>query len=164
MRTVAVHALHAGAAADRLQAAGWAVTQFDTSADLEAFVRAGQAAGVLDLLLTDLAAGTAGPDRLTAASLVGVPQVVAPGGLPADLTPEAADRLGLDVAQKVSASAGPAAVLLPTRGLTPGLRVFAESVGNWAYGFALPGADAAADDPAFAAAAAGVLLGLLPAG
>ena len=164
MRTVAVHALHAGSAADRLRTAGWGVTIFDASADLEAFVRAGHAAGVLDLLLTDLAAGTAGPDRLTAASLRGVPQVVAPGGLPADLPPEAADRLGLDVAQKVSASAGPAAVLLPTRGLTPGLRVFAESVGNWAYGFTLSEVDVPADDPAFAAVAAEVLLGLLPAG
>lgn len=162
MRALAVHAQHARVAADYLRATGWEVVVFDTPTDLEAFVRAGWAAGVLDLLLTDLATGTAGLDRLTAASLAGVPQVVAPGGLPADLAPEAADRLGLDVAQKVSASAGPAAVLLPTRGLTPGLHVFAQSVGNWAYGFALHDEDAGIDDPAFTVAAAGVLLRLLP--
>jgi hypothetical protein len=161
MRAVAVHALHPGPAADRLRAAGWHPVVFDASTELEAFVRAGLAAGVLDLLLTDLADGSAGLDRLTAASLAGVPQVVAPGGLPENLPPEAADRLGLDVAQRVSATSGPAAVLLPTVGLTPGLRVFAESVGNWAYGFELRDAVAEVDAPAFAATAADEVLRLL---
>src|SRR5262249_36327413 len=53
---------------------------------LEADVLAGRVAAVLDLTLTELAAeltgapGGAGPDRLTAAALRGVPQVIARGG------------------------------------------------------------------------------------
>src|SRR5438552_18730761 len=59
---------------------------------LEADVLAGRVAVVLDLTLTELAAellgvpagyprsGSAGPDRLTAAALRGVPQGTAPGG------------------------------------------------------------------------------------
>jgi len=56
---------------------------------LEADVLAGYVAGVLDLTLTELVAellgvpGGAGPDRLTAAALRGVPQVIALGGLDA---------------------------------------------------------------------------------
>ena len=160
MRVVAVHATGSDAA-DRLRAAGLAVTEFDTGPELEAFVRAGRAAGVLDLRLTDLADGTAGPDRLTAASATGVPQVIAPGGLPADLVPEAADRLGLDVAQKASAARGPAAVLLPLRGLTPAAEVFNQCVRNWAYGFELVEVDAAVGDPAFDIVAAETLVRLM---
>lgn len=161
MRAVAVHAADAGAVADRLRAAGLEPAAFDTGADLEAFVRAGRAAGVLDLRLADLADGTAAPDRLTAASARGVPQVVAPGGLPATLTPEAADRLGLDVAQRVSATGGPAAVLLPLAGLSPAATVVNQAVRDWAYGFELVEVDLPADTPAFAAAAADLLLRLL---
>jgi uncharacterized protein (UPF0261 family) len=144
-------------AADRLRTAGWQVVPFAPGPDLDAFALAGRADAVLDLRLTDLADGTAGPDRLTAASVRGLPLVVGPGGLPADLTPEAADRLALDVAQKVSASNGPAAVVLPTRGRTPAAEVFDQAVRNWAYGFEVVEVDAAADDPAFAAAAADIL-------
>ena len=162
MRPVAVLAAHAEGAIRRLREDGQPAVAFATSADLEAFVRAGGACGVIDLLLTDLADGTAAPDRLTAASLLGLPQVVGPGGLPADLSPEAADRLGLAVAQRVSATGGPAAVLLPLQALTPGLGVFGQSVESWAYGFEVQPLNAAADDPVFAVAAAGVLLGLLP--
>ncbi len=161
MRVVAVHAAAVRAVTGRLQAAGLAVAALDDGAELEAFVRAGRAVGVLDLWLADMAAGTAGPDRLTAASVCGVPQVVAPGGLPATLTPEAADRLGLDVAQKVSAARGPAAVLLPLAGLTPAAAVFNQAVRNWAYGFELVEVELAADAPAFAAAAADILVRLL---
>lgn len=161
MRVVAVHTADAGAVADRLRAAGFEVAAFDAGADLEAFVRAGRAAGVLDLRLADLADGSAAADRLTAASARGVPQVVAPGGLPPTLTPEAADRLGLDVAQKVSATSGPAAVLLPLAGLSPAAAVINQAVRDWAYGFYLVEVEGPADTPAFARAAAALLLRLL---
>jgi uncharacterized protein (UPF0261 family) len=112
----------------------------------------GLVAGVLDLALTELAdelfggSQSAGPDRLTAAALHGVPQVVVPGALdmmrfaPAEpvaeryrgrllyrtdsgrtlvrMNAEESDRLGREVALKVSAARGPAAVLLPLRGLS----------------------------------------------
>jgi uncharacterized protein (UPF0261 family) len=161
MRPIGVNAGANVGAADALRAAGRVVVEVPDGAALDALVRAGGVAGVLDLWLADLAAG-AGPNRLTAASALGVPQVVAPGGLPESLTAEAADRLGLDVAQKVSAASGPAAVLLPLVGLTPALAVFNQSVRNWAYGFELVELELAVTDPGFGAAAAGLLLRLLP--
>jgi uncharacterized protein (UPF0261 family) len=116
---------------------------------LEADVLAGHAAAVLDLTLTELAAellgmpGGAGPDRLTAAALRGIPQVIALGGLdvvpvgPGDrpaveyegrsywrTTPEECDQLGRQIAHKASASRGPVVILVPRGGLsaldTPG--------------------------------------------
>ncbi len=158
MRVVAVHAVDVEAVADRLQAAGLQLAVFDTGAELEAFVRTGEAVGVLDLRLTDLVDGSAAADRLTAASARNVPQVVASGGLPATLSPEAADRLGLDVAQRVSASNGPATVLLSLTDLTPAAVVFNQAIRDWAYGFELVEVELSADSPAFAATAAGLLL------
>jgi uncharacterized protein (UPF0261 family) len=115
---------------------------------LEADVLAGRVAAVLDVTLTELAAeltgapGGAGPDRLTAAALRGVPQVIALGGLDAisarggreppvprrtaeiggvvyaRTTPEQNDRLGQEIAHKASAARGPTVVLVPRRGLS----------------------------------------------
>src|SRR5262249_39429310 len=89
---------------------------------------------------------TAGPDRLTAAGLCGVPQVISLGALdmvnfgPPETvpekfrnrrfyqhnptvtlmrtTPEENDRLGKEIAQKASAAGGPTAVLVPLRGVS----------------------------------------------
>jgi uncharacterized protein (UPF0261 family) len=119
---------------------------------MEALIAEGQIAGVLDLTTTELAdelAGgvlSAGPDRLTAAGLHGVPQVVSLGALdmvnfgPPDTvpekyrnrtfhrhnpqvtllrtTPEENDRLGKEIAHKASAAKGPTAVLVPLRGVS----------------------------------------------
>jgi uncharacterized protein (UPF0261 family) len=119
---------------------------------MESFIRDGLIAGVLDLTTTELAdelAGgvlSAGRDRLTAAALCGVPQVIAPGALdmvnfgPPDTvpekfrgrrfyphnpnvtlmrtTPEENDVLGKEVAHKASAARGPTAVLVPLRGVS----------------------------------------------
>src|SRR5205085_4634832 len=108
--------------------------------------------GVLDLTTTELAdelvGGTlsAGRDRLTAAGLHGVPQVISLGALdmvnfgPPETvpekfrgrrfcphnptvtlmrtTPQENDRLGKEIAQKASASRGPTAVLVPLRGVS----------------------------------------------
>jgi uncharacterized protein (UPF0261 family) len=139
-------------AARLLAARGWAVCQYPADGAggraLEADVRAGRVAAVLDLSLTELAAelvgaaGGAGPDRLTAAALRSVPQVIALGALdavaasrerqrPEDrrtaefggarytrTTPEENDRLGREIAHKASAARGPTAVLVPRRGLS----------------------------------------------
>ncbi|HYV39651.1 MAG TPA: Tm-1-like ATP-binding domain-containing protein, partial [Gemmataceae bacterium] len=119
---------------------------------MEAFIRDGLISGVLDITTTELADElvggelTAGPDRLTAAALRGVPQVISLGALdmvnfgpPVTVpekfknrrfyqhnpnvtlmrtTPTENDQLGLQIAQKASAAKGPTAVLIPLRGVS----------------------------------------------
>jgi uncharacterized protein (UPF0261 family) len=119
---------------------------------MESFIADGLIAGVLDITTTELADElvggilSAGRDRLTAAALRGVPQVISVGALdmvnfgPADTvperfrsrrfyqhnpqvtlmrtTPEENDRLGKEIAEKASASRGPTAVVLPLRGVS----------------------------------------------
>jgi uncharacterized protein (UPF0261 family) len=119
---------------------------------MEAFIRDGLIRGVLDVTTTELADElvggelTAGRDRLTAAALCGVPQVISLGALdmvnfgpPQTVpekfrgrrfyqhnpsvtlmrtTPEENDRLGKEVAEKASAARGPTAVLVPLRGVS----------------------------------------------
>ena len=159
--------------------AGYEVVLFEADGAggraLESAIHAGRLSAVLDLALCELAAevagsvATAGPDRLTAASLRGIPQVVVLGGL--DLVPwgslesfprvfrsgrwltecgvvyrttvEENDRLGKEIAYKLSAARGPAAVLVPLRGLSSldmqggpfwfpeANRALFQSLGNW---------------------------------
>jgi uncharacterized protein (UPF0261 family) len=119
---------------------------------MESFIADGLISGVLDLTTTELADElvggilTAGRDRLTAAGLRGVPQVISVGALdmvnfgPRDTvpeqfrdrrfyqhnpnvtlmrtTPDENDRLGKEIAEKASAAKGPTAVLLPLRGVS----------------------------------------------
>jgi uncharacterized protein (UPF0261 family) len=119
---------------------------------MESFIHDGLIAGVLDLTTTELADElvggilTAGRDRLTAAGLRGVPQVISLGALdmvnfgPPETvpekfrgrhfyqhnptvtlmrtTPEENDRLGKEIAEKASAARGPTAVLVPLRGVS----------------------------------------------
>jgi uncharacterized protein (UPF0261 family) len=119
---------------------------------MEAFVRDGLIAGVLDVTTTELADElvggvlSAGPDRLTAAALRGVPQVIGLGALdmvnfgPPETvpekfaarrfyqhnptvtlmrtTPEENDRLGKEIAHKASAARGPTAVYVPLCGVS----------------------------------------------
>src|SRR5262249_22193035 len=106
---------------------------------------AGRIAAVLEVSLTELAAellglpGSAGRDRLTAAAIRGVPQVIAigeldaarvhdspPGRLTCDFagdrylrtTRQENDRLGQEIANKASAARGPTTVVIPQRGLS----------------------------------------------
>ena len=79
------------AARERLEELGYEVLVFHATGSggraLEALARSGLLAGVLDLTTTELADDlvggvlSAGPDRLTAASASGVPQVVSLGAL-----------------------------------------------------------------------------------
>jgi uncharacterized protein (UPF0261 family) len=139
-----------------LEAAGYEVLVFHATGTggrtMEGLVRDGLIAGVLDITTTELAdelAGgilTAGPDRLTAAGLKGVPQVISLGALdmvnfgPPDTvpdwykhrlfyrhnptvtlmrtTPEEMDRLGKGIAEKTSAASGPTCVLVPLKGVS----------------------------------------------
>jgi uncharacterized protein (UPF0261 family) len=119
---------------------------------MEAFIRDGLIAGVLDVTTTELADElvggvlSAGPDRLTAAGLRGVPQVIGLGALdmvnfgPPETvpekfrgrhfyqhnptvtlmrtTPEENDSLGKEIAHKASAAKGPTTVYVPLRGVS----------------------------------------------
>jgi uncharacterized protein (UPF0261 family) len=119
---------------------------------MESFIADGIIHGVLDITTTELADElvggvlSAGPDRLTAAGLKGLPQVISLGALdmvnfgPPETvsekfrgrrfyqhnptvtlmrtTPEENDRLGKEIAEKASAARGPTTVLVPLRGVS----------------------------------------------
>jgi uncharacterized protein (UPF0261 family) len=119
---------------------------------MESFIRDGLIRGVLDITTTELADEqvggilSAGRDRLTAAGLRGVPQVISLGALdmvnfgPPETVPEKFrdrrfyqhnpnvtlmrttpaenDRLGKEIAEKTSAARGPTALLVPLRGVS----------------------------------------------
>jgi len=145
---------------------------------------------------------SAGPERLTAAAACGVPQVVsvgatdmvnfhAPETVPSKFqgrrfyqhnptvtlmrtTPEENEALGREIARKVSASRGPAAVLLPLRGVSAidaegkpfdwpeaRRRLFQAIRENLSPQIELVELDAHINDPQFAEAAAAKLLELM---
>jgi uncharacterized protein (UPF0261 family) len=119
---------------------------------MEAFIRDGLISGVLDITTTELADElvggilSAGTDRLTAAALKSVPQVISVGALdmvnfgPRETVPEKFkerqfyqhnpnvtlmrttpaenDRLGKEIAEKASAAQGPTVILLPLKGVS----------------------------------------------
>jgi uncharacterized protein (UPF0261 family) len=119
---------------------------------MESFIRDGIIEGVLDITTTELADElvggilSAGNDRLTAAAMRGIPQVISVGALdmvnfgPRDTvpdkfkdrkfyqhnsnvtlmrtTPAENDKLGKEIAEKASAARGPTAILLPLRGVS----------------------------------------------
>lgn len=139
-----------------VEAAGSEVVVFHATGTggqtMEALIHDGLIAGVLDLTTTELADElvggvlSAGPDRLTAAALAGIPQVISVGALdmvnfgPPDTvpekfknrrfyqhnanvtlmrtTPEENDALGKEIALKASAAKGPVCVFLPLRGVS----------------------------------------------
>jgi len=144
------------AARQRMETAGFEVFVFHATGvggqTMESFIADGLVRGVLDVTTTELADElvggilTAGPDRLTAAALRGVPQVISLGaldmvnfGTPESVperfrsrrfyqhnptvtlmrtTPDENDQLGKEIAHKASASKGPTAVLVPRRGVS----------------------------------------------
>lgn len=140
----------------RLEELGYEVLVFHMTGSggrsLESLCRQGFFAGVLDVTTTELAdhlvggVFDAGPDRLTAATELGVPQVVSVGALdmvnfgPRDTvperfrdrllyehnssvtlmrtTPEECTRLGTELARKLRDAGGSATVFLPLRGVS----------------------------------------------
>ncbi|MDY3563523.1 Tm-1-like ATP-binding domain-containing protein [Gemmata sp. JC673] len=139
-----------------LEAAGYEVIVFHATGTggrtMEGLIRDGLIAGVLDITTTELADElvggvlSAGPERLTAAAVAGMPQVVSLGALdmvnfgPYDTvpepfqqrrlyrhnptitlmrtTPEEMDQLGKVVAERTSASNSPTCVMVPLRGVS----------------------------------------------
>ncbi len=144
------------AARGQLEAAGFEVLTFHATGTggrtMEGLVRDGLVSGVLDITTTELAdelcggVMAAGPDRLTAAALAGVPQVISVGAVdmvnfgPPDTvperykgrrfyqhnptvtlmrtTPEENDKIGKEIAEKACAAKGPTCILLPLRGVS----------------------------------------------
>jgi uncharacterized protein (UPF0261 family) len=144
------------AARKAVEAAGYEVLVFHATGTggmtMESFIGDGLISGVLDLTTTELADElvggvlSAGRDRLTAAALRGVPQVISLGALdmvnfgPPETvpekfrgrrfyqhnptvtlmrtTPDENDQLGKEIAHKASAAKGPTAVLVPRRGVS----------------------------------------------
>jgi uncharacterized protein (UPF0261 family) len=143
-------------ARETLERAGCEVLVFHATGNggraMESLIDEGLIAGVLDITTTELADElvggflSAGPERLTAASRAGIPQVVstgavdmvnfyAPESVPAQFanrvfykhnanvtlmrtTPEENIRIGIDMARKLSGASGPVSVLLPARGVS----------------------------------------------
>jgi uncharacterized protein (UPF0261 family) len=144
------------AARQKMERAGYEVLVFHATGTggrtMESFVGDGLISGTLDLTTTELADElvggelSAGRDRLTAAGMRGIPQVISLGALdmvnfgPRETvpekfrgrrfyqhnpnvtlmrtTPEENDQLGKEIAQKASAAKGPTAVLVPLRGIS----------------------------------------------
>jgi uncharacterized protein (UPF0261 family) len=144
------------AARERLDELGYEVLVFHATGAggraLEGLVESGLLAGVLDLTTTELADDlvggvlSAGPERLTAAGRLGIPQVVAPGALdmvnfgPLETVPERFEgrnlyvhnptvtlmrttreemaELGLRIAGKLRAATGPTVLFLPLGGVS----------------------------------------------
>ena len=144
------------AAKPRIERSGYEVLVFHATGaggrTMEAMIADGLMAGVLDITTTELADElvggvlSAGPDRLTAAAIRGLPQVISLGALdmvnfgPRDsvperfqgrrfyqhnpnvtlmrTTPEENDRLGKEIAEKASAARGPTAIVMPRRGVS----------------------------------------------
>ena len=144
------------AARKQIETAGYEVLVFHATGTggmtMESFIKDGIIAGVLDITTTELADElvggilSAGPDRLTAAAMRGIPQVISVGALdmvnfgPRDTvpekfkgrrfyqhnanvtlmrtTPEENDKLGKEIAQKASAAKGPTTILLPLHGVS----------------------------------------------
>lgn len=139
-----------------LESSGFEVLTFHATGTggrtMEGLTRDGLISGVLDITTTELAdelcggVMAAGPDRLTAAGLKGVPQVISVGaldmvnfGTPDTVperykgrrfyqhnptvtlmrtTPEENDTLGKQLAERACAASGPTAILLPLRGVS----------------------------------------------
>ena len=139
-----------------LEAAGYEVLVFHATGTggqaMEELIRDGLIAGVLDITTTELADElvggvlSAGPDRLTAAAVEGIPQVVSVGAtdmvnfwaldtVPAQFkdrqlykhnenvtlmrtTARECEQIGTELAAKVSRAQGPSVVILPTLGVS----------------------------------------------
>jgi uncharacterized protein (UPF0261 family) len=144
------------AAREELERRGYEVLTFHATGTggraMEALAKSGFLSGVLDITTTELCDElvggvlSAGPDRLTVAGRLGLPQVVSLGALdmvnfgPRDTvpagfaerklyihnpevtlmrtTPEECAQLGREIARKLSAATGPVALFIPLKGVS----------------------------------------------
>lgn len=157
-----------------LEAAGYEVLVFHATGSggeaMEGLIRDGLIAGVLDITTTELADElvggvlSAGPNRLTAAADVGIPQVISAGALdmvnfgPRSSVPEKfrertfyqhndnvtlmrttmdeCQQLGEEIGRKASRSRGPVSILFPSLGVSA-IDIDGKPFDNWAARMAL---------------------------
>lgn len=108
--------------------------QFETDVKQKKF------AAVVDLSLADLAKPISAfqQNRLTAAAIAGIPQIISVGGLQ-NCTAEQLDLIGKMIVERVSASAVAAKIVLPMRGIQAGeqlstpMSTLYQSIQNWVY-------------------------------
>jgi uncharacterized protein (UPF0261 family) len=96
--------------------------------------------GVLDFSPVELITGMAGPDRLTAAGELGIPQLISVAGLdfhPVENRPttdEERDALGKMIVERSCAAKGPTVIAIPLRGFHgEGDNPLFQSIRNWVY-------------------------------
>lgn len=157
-----------------LEQAGYEVLVFHATGSggesMERLIRDGLIAGVLDITTTELADElvggvlSAGPDRLTAAAEMGIPQVISVGALdmvnfgPRDSVPDKfrertfyehnasvtlmrttldeCQQLGEEIGRKATAATGPTSILFPSLGVSA-IDVDGKPFDNWAARMAL---------------------------
>jgi uncharacterized protein (UPF0261 family) len=96
--------------------------------------------GALDFCPIELLTGAAGPDRMTAAGELGIPQVISVAGLdfhPVENRPttdEERDALGKMIVERACAAKGPTVIAIPLRGFHgEGDNPLFQSIRNWVY-------------------------------
>jgi uncharacterized protein (UPF0261 family) len=125
--------------------------------------------GVFDFSPVELLTGAAGPDRMTAAGELGIPQLISVAGLdfhPVENRPttdEERDALGKMIVERACAAKGPTAVAIPIRGFHgEGDNPLFQSIRNWVYPpHLLVELDFALSDAAFGIECCQLLLNLI---
>ena len=111
-----------------LRQRGHDAVYFPDGQALERAVRAGTVVAVLDLAPVEMLVDA---DRLMAAAILGLPQVVSLGGFDAELSAEVLDAVGQRLAQIVCAARGPTRVLVPGAAATAAMQALGQSLRNW---------------------------------
>lgn len=96
--------------------------------------------GALDFSPVELLSGSAGPDRMTVAGQLGIPQLISVAGLdfhPIENRPttdEERDALGKMIVERACAAKGPTVIAIPLRGFRgEGDNTLFQSIRNWVY-------------------------------
>jgi len=167
----------AKAAINAFQVLGYEVEAFRSGREMEAQLRFGRFAGVLDLSTAELAeelddrSGSVDRNRLTVAGLLGLPQVISVGGLDRvgraenrrEATAEDCDRLGQIIAERACAARGPTAIVLP-KSAPDQLHALFQSLHNWIAGVEIVEFDGRIDDAAIGRFAARHLVQMMKKG
>ena len=107
---------------------------------MEDRIREGEFEAVFDFSPVELLTGSAGADRLTAAGMKGIPQLISVCGLdfhPGEnrpTTPQERDAVGKTIAERACAAKGPTIIAIPGRGFTGGGDdPLFQSIRSWIY-------------------------------
>ena len=133
-------------AVEELKKAGFIVSQYRPDGrgrEMEDRIRNRERepiSGVFDFSPIELLTGAAGPDRLTAAGELGIPQLISVSGLdfhPVENRPttdEERDALGKMIVERACAAKGPTVIAIPLRGFRgEGVNTLFQSIRSWVY-------------------------------